>query len=314
MSYVLAIDGGGTKTNVVCADSAGAIHGNGLSGPTNLTSTSVGAASFSLREAIRQATEKIDTTLPITHAVMGLAGMDSRADHDMAYHTLKTVLDQFKVPHFSLVNDTVIALENGSDAPQAVVLISGTGSNCHGKNARGETANAGGADYLLADQGSGFAIGRQVLREAVKSFDGRAEPSILQQLVCQHFGIASIADLKSKVYSPALPKNEIADLSKLCTQASAQQDVVALRIIDKTIADLENHVDAVVARLQLSAEAFDCVLSGSVVELPEIKDSLITRLQAKYAQIAVMFPQNPPVHGALKLALRAQASGATSSV
>ncbi|MDA1079959.1 MAG: hypothetical protein O2840_04715 [bacterium] len=313
MSYVIAVDGGGTKTNVICADSTGAILGTGLSGPTNLTSTSVGAASFNLHEGIRQATENVAATVPITHAAMGLAGMDSQDDYVVAFGTLKTVLDQFHIPNFILVNDAVIALENGSDAPQAVVLISGTGSNCYGKNAQGETANAGGADYLLADQGSGYSIGRQVLREAVKSFDGRAEYSVLQQLVCQHFAIESIADLKSKVYSPALPKKEIADLSKLCTQASAQNDAVALRIIDKTITDLEAHIDAVVARLQLAAGAFDCVLSGSVVELPEIKDPLIARLQSKYSQIRVVFPEKPPVYGALKLALQAQASGATSS-
>src|SRR3989344_770356 len=293
-NYVLAIDGGGTKTTVVCADNTGTIVGRGLSGPTNFTSTNIGAASFNLREAIRQALEHLQPDATITHAAMGLAGMDSQADYELTFRTLKTVLDQFRVENFILVNDTVIALENGSDAPQAIVLISGTGSNCYGKNNRGETANAGGADFLLADQGSGYAIGRQVLREAVKSFDGRSEHSLLEQLVCQHFAIQSIADLKSKVYAPDLPKKEIADLSRLCTEASAQNE-------------------AVVKRLNLADEIFECVLSGSVVELPEIKNPLIDRLQTQFPQMRVVFPEQPPVHGAIKLALQAQAAGATSS-
>ncbi|OGJ16659.1 MAG: hypothetical protein A2632_01200 [Candidatus Pacebacteria bacterium RIFCSPHIGHO2_01_FULL_46_16] len=312
-NYVLAIDGGGTKTTVVCADNTGTIVGRGLSGPTNFTSTNIGAASFNLREAIRQALEHLQPDATITHAAMGLAGMDSQADYELTFRTLKTVLDQFRVENFILVNDTVIALENGSDAPQAIVLISGTGSNCYGKNNRGETANAGGADFLLADQGSGYAIGRQVLREAVKSFDGRSEHSLLEQLVCQHFAIQSIADLKSKVYAPDLPKKEIADLSRLCTEASAQNDAVALRIIAKTIVDLEQHIVAVVKRLNLADEIFECVLSGSVVELPEIKNPLIDRLQTQFPQMRVVFPEQPPVHGAIKLALQAQAAGATSS-
>ena len=261
-----------------------------------------------MREAIRQATEQFPVDTQITHAAMGLAGMDSSADYDLAYSTLNAVLEQFAVENFILVNDAVIALENGSDAPQAIVLISGTGSNCYGKNAIGQTANAGGADYLLADQGSGYAIGRQVLREAVKSFDGRTERSILEQLVCEHFSIASICDLKSKVYSPPLPKNEIAQLSKLCTTASEQQDVVAQRILNKAVIDLLNHIVAVTTRLQIADTAFDCVLSGSVVELPEIKEPLIAQLQKKYSQIRVVFPNKPPVHGALKLALQAQAA------
>jgi len=307
MSYVLAIDGGGTKTNVVCADAAGNIIGTGLSGPTNLTSTNVGAASFNLHEAVRQASEHVSKEESITHAVMGLAGMDTPEDYALSFGTLKKVLDQFGVQHFTLVNDVVIALENGSDALQAVVLIAGTGSNCYGKNTVGETTLAGGMDYLLADQGSGYAIGRQVLREAVKSFDGRSPKSVLEQLVCQHFGIASILDLKAKVYNPVLPKHEIAQLSRLCTQAFAQQDTVAQWIIEKTIRDLEQHITAVVARLGMQAEAFDCVLAGSIVELPEIKEPLVVQLQAKFTNIRVIFPEEPPVHGALKMALRAQA-------
>ena len=49
----LGIDGGGTKTEVLCLSETGETVGTGLSGPTNLTSTNTGAASFSLKEAVR---------------------------------------------------------------------------------------------------------------------------------------------------------------------------------------------------------------------------------------------------------------------
>ena len=58
--YILGIDGGGTKTDVICADLNGATVGHGSSGPTNITTTSIGAASFNLIEAVRQAMETLD--------------------------------------------------------------------------------------------------------------------------------------------------------------------------------------------------------------------------------------------------------------
>ena len=57
--YFLAVDGGGTKTDVVCANENGDVIGRGVSGPTNITTTSVGAASFNLIEAIRQSIESL---------------------------------------------------------------------------------------------------------------------------------------------------------------------------------------------------------------------------------------------------------------
>jgi len=79
----------------------------------------------------------------------------------------------------------------------------------------GETAKTGGMDYLLSDQGSGFDIGQQVLRAAVKSYDGRSKKTLLEKLLCEHFKIESIEDVKDKVYNPRLNKTQIAQIRLL---------------------------------------------------------------------------------------------------
>ncbi len=303
-TYFLAVDGGGTKTDAICADASGNVVGRGLAGPTNLTSTSVGAASFNLIESIRQAVETLPESeqsgFPIL--VMGLAGLDSQKEYDEAFSVFSNAIAHYKINKFILMNDSFIALQNGTDSADTVILIAGTGSICLGKNSQGQTAKVSGMDYLLADQGSGYEIGRHVLREAVKSFDGRSRKSILEELVCKHFKIATIHDLKNVVYHPPLTKIEVAELAPLCTQAYEAGDAVAKDILDWAVTAIVIMVTTVTDKLSL--QKFDLVLSGAVTNVPYIKENTSKILKDKYPEINVITPKSEPVFGALKIAMK----------
>ncbi len=302
--YIIGIDGGGTKTEAICSDLSGATLGQGLSGPTNLTSTSVGAASFNLIESIRQALETVDQeNMVIKKIVLGLAGMDTNEERERALNVFQRALSHHHIEHYELVNDSVIALENGSSNPNAVVLVAGTGSISFGRNAQGETAKTGGMDFLLTDQGSGYYIGRQVLREAVKSYDGRSEKNLLEKLVCDHFQILSIAELKNEVYNPLLSKIEIADLAPICTQAYDQGDEAAKHIFEHAVSELILLASTVIEKLKLDQGSFDLVLSGAVTRLPQMQTELINQFKQKYPALNLAIPDTPPVYGAIKLAL-----------
>jgi N-acetylglucosamine kinase len=305
MEYVLAIDGGGTKTTVVCATLDGTEVGQGNSGPTSLTATNVGAASFNLREGIRQALEKCDPKqTTIVRAVMGLAGMDSQQEAEQAKQIFGTALHDYPINDFQLLNDIVIALASGTKKPDAVALISGTGSNCYAQNAEGQHIKVGGMDYLLTDQGSGYEIGRYVLRSAVKSYDGRIEKSVLEQLVCEHFHIASIGELKAKVYNPPLNKTEVAELAMLCSTAFAQGDEVAREIFDHVIDELFLMVSTAIIRLGMTNRGVDCVLVGSITKIEYVATRLEEKLKNVCPQIHVLHPEQQPVYGALRLAVQ----------
>ena len=169
------------QDHVICADENGKIIGEGTAGPTNLTSTSIGAASFNLLEGIRQSLESVlpdqnghEEQLPqieFARIVMGLAGLDTDAEKERAAEIFQRALSQYIIQDFQIYNDSVIALANGTSNPNAVVLISGTGSICFGRNQAGQTAKTGGM-VLLTDQGSGYYIGLRC-SGGCKSFDGR---------------------------------------------------------------------------------------------------------------------------------------------
>jgi N-acetylglucosamine kinase-like BadF-type ATPase len=135
--YLLAADGGGTKTEVLCTTTDGEVVGHGLSGPTNLTSTSVGAASFNLKEAIRQAVETLPPEREFVVLAMGLAGADSELEEQLAHRVFTDALTEYHIGKIVLVNDSHIALMNGTTEPNGIVVISGTGSISYGKTADG---------------------------------------------------------------------------------------------------------------------------------------------------------------------------------
>ncbi len=301
---VIAVDGGGSKTHVICADATGKIVGEGYSGPTSLSTTTIGAAGFNLKEGVRQSLERLPMVPKIGRVVMGLAGLDSKEEYDSSFQLFSQTLAEFAIGEFILINDIMIALEGGTDDPNAVALIAGTGSNCFGRNQTGQTAKAGGMDYLLTDQGSGYAIGRAVLRQAVKSFDGRGPKTSLEQFVCEHFHITSLSELKPKVYQPLLSKTEIAELTQLALRAIDQGDQVVERIFAHAVDDLVELATAVITRLQLQATPTTLVLAGSITKISIVQDSLEKRLTDAFPQLKVVVPEHPPVFGALKLALR----------
>ena len=64
-----------------------------------------------------------------------------------------------------------------------VVLIAGTGSMAYGRDATGAHARSGGWGRLLADEGSGYWLGHQLLRRIVQAADGRAPKTALTELL-----------------------------------------------------------------------------------------------------------------------------------
>lgn len=302
--YYLAVDGGGTKTTVWCSTEDQKIVGKGKSGAMSLAAVDEVTAVKHLLEAVEQATNALDAQ-HIESIVIGLAGVDTAQEKEQASATFSKALQQwFTFDLFLLVNDIEIALESASQAENAIALISGTGSNCFGRNEQGETAKVGGMDYLLSDQGSGFDIGQHVLRRAVKSYDGRSQKSIIEKLTCEYFGIDSIATLKDKVYHPPLNKTDIAKLSQICFDAYAQGDMAANEILNRVFEELSLMVRTILRRLDLENKPTDLVLVGGIATDPAVASQLEARLRTRYSRLRCVIPDHPPVMGALRLAMK----------
>ncbi|MBD3279690.1 MAG: hypothetical protein GF390_03195 [Candidatus Pacebacteria bacterium] len=302
--FLLAIDGGATKTQVLAADLQGQVLGQGEAGSTNLAVLNEHQVQLNLRQAIDQAIKPLPWQAKFKTLVMGLAGVDSPAELTQAKNLFAQLFKNLEVETVRLENDTAIALASGTDKADALVLIAGTGSNCIGHNAQGQRAKTGGMDYLLTDEGSAYAVGRAGLRAAVRSFDGRGAKSLLQELVKEYFDLDTFVDLKKEVYQPPLSKTQIASLSVLVSQAVAQGDQAAQEIIDEAVQELVLMVKVVMTKLDLATKPVDLVLVGGMLKQTYLRQQLLTKLQLLNDHLKIIVPTKPPVYGALKLALK----------
>ncbi len=304
MGYFVGIDGGGSKTAVWCADEKGQIIGKGKSGPTNLTTTDVATAVGNLKSAISQAVKELASPR-FEAVVMGLAGMDTAAELDQAKNTFSEVFLGFQFPEVTMVNDAMIALKSGTDNSNAMVVIAGTGSNCIGRNAQGQEAKSGGLDYWLSDEGSGFAIGVSALKAVVQATDGRGELTALRQPLLQHFNCTSTSDLKTVVYGSEFSKREMAEIARIVVKAAENGDRVAHKIMIGAILDIQQLLSAVATGLSFKNQAFDCVMVGSVNSLSFVRTRIALWFAATYPTGKLVYPDKPPVFGALQMAYQA---------
>lgn len=304
MSYLLGIDGGGTKTVFLLTDEFGKKITQVEVGPTSLVAVGKQQAKKNLIEGFEKLAAVIqEPDYTIKMAVFGLASVDTKQEEDVAAKTFQPIMSEFNVEEFAVLNDAVLALVSGTDRDNAVVLISGTGSNCYGENESGQTAKTGGWDFLLSDEGSGYEIGRQILRAAVKSHDGRIKKSVLEAMVLEYFAAADIPDLKDKVYRPALDKTQTAAVSQLLFKALDKNDPAAKAIFEQAALELWSMVKTTADKLQLQNNNFDLVLGGSVAASPKMIRFMQQRLQEYNPQAELILPQKAPVYGALKLML-----------
>ena len=162
------------------------------------------------------------------------------------------------------------------------VLIAGTGSICFGVNSNGVSARCGGYGHILDDVGSGYAIGRDALREAVRSADGRSKPSALSRAVLGRFP-QGIGELIEYVYSKAGKADII--------ECAAAGDETSLEILRREARELRELVQALSRRLGMARPR--TALLGGLIASDNVYSGIVRRELEGTADVI------PPAHDAL---------------
>jgi N-acetylglucosamine kinase-like BadF-type ATPase len=168
-----------------------------------------------------------------------------------------------------VTNDAELAL-SALPATVGVVLIAGTGSIALGRNAQGQTTRSGGWGHILGDEGSGYVLGLQALRAAVRAADGRGPQTLLLERILQHWQLQQADDIIGEVYGND-DKAKIARLSSYVLQAEQDGDPVAHEIIQYNLDELVLVVRSVSTKLGFNAQQpLPLALSGGLLlnEIP----------------------------------------------
>ena len=307
--WFLGVDGGGTKTEALLGFGTRVVWGK--AGPSNPHAVGVAAAAKNVKAAILAAEKNMGSHLPSPRlrqasrqykAVIGLAGMDTPQDVAAMHRALAKELRGIVAPGWKLVNDIVIALRSGTDAKQAAVIISGTGSNAYARGPKG-TVHAGGRGHRLADEGSGFAQGIAALHVVTKAADGRGAKSLLTAYILKHFKIRTVDALVRIVYEPTFGKPQIAALAPYVQFAAERGDAAAKKILVDAASELALLATTVIRKSGLQKKAFPLVTVGGIFKCPIVLPTHF-RSAVKKAAPKVQFvkPKLRPALGAWLLA------------
>ncbi len=302
--YVIGMDGGGTKTAVLLADTSGRVLEEFTGGTMNYNGSSKERIDSNLQSIFHRITEKSFQAQECAAICVGAAGISNLAVKEQLLEHIRKAGYWCPV---KIVGDVDTAFAGALENQEGIILISGTGSICLGKDKEGKSYRTGGYGHLIDDVGSGYAIARESLSAIVKSNDGRREPTLLKELVFEYLNINSVEELISYVYAPGRNKKEIAELSILIGKAAECGDRAAERIIEDCARDLTELAAPVVRQWK---EAPVLAVSGSVLlQNTLIYEKFCKSMQKAYPGITVTKAKRTAVYGAMLLALKLPEEG-----
>lgn len=296
--FVMGIDGGGTKTLAAVLDlERGELH-LGYGGPSNQDSAGARAATQALLDAANEAIARAGATRDGLHgAVLAVAGTDTSA--------VEAHVRASSPAGWIVVNDVVGAWAAATGAQLGVGVISGTGSNVFGVGPQGRAWRAGGWGHVLGDEGSGYWLGLQSIKAALRDRDGSGPETALSDAAVEFFAVPDLETLAPLVYSRPLSKSEIAAFAIHTARLAERGDVVACGLYRDAARELGLLIEAVIRHTGLTG-CFPVGLIGSAFKAGEVFVEPLTRAVRELApQAEVSFVEMAPVGGCLLLAARA---------
>ena len=322
MPLYLVVDAGGTKTRCLLAD-ASRVLACASTGTVKLMRVSEAEADARLRAMLDEVASAAGASLAkITRTCFGLAGLSSPTIRAWATHAVSASVGGSLL----LCGDEEIALDAAFAGGPGILVIAGTGSNAIGRAPGGSLFGAGGWGPVLGDEGSGYWIGLEAIRAALRAQDqepdqvtapaqGQAAPasvpaSILLREVRAHWNLASLGDLVAlgnlRAPSATSAPPDFAALAPVVVQCAAQGDWLADRILQRAGEELAGLV-ALVAR-KMSGQAspgaipseIPVAFTGSVLaSIAPVRDAMISRLAGTLPAARVRAEVVDPLDGAL---------------
>lgn len=299
LSYIIGIDGGGTKTVGLLATDTGECITEVQAGPSNYHVVGIEKTHEVLNEIITRLTPHCGKTpLQSIPVCIGMAGLGREDDKIV----VGKICDEIGISkNRILTHDAHIALVGGTGKHAGVIVISGTGSIVYGINASGKEVRVGGWGYLLGDEGSGYDIALKGLQSVARAADKRGQPTKITDLTLKKLELNAPNELIR--WTHAASRDEIAQLASLVFEAAELKDERAIQIVDDALSDLACAVETVTVQLDFSQQ-FDIVFSGGILlNQPMLADKLQRWIEKIIIDSTVMKPKHEPAYGAILLAI-----------
>ncbi len=299
MKYYIGIDGGGSKTLLRMADENGTVVFEEQGAGSNPYTVAPEEAERLLHSLIGKAKAAIPDGGVLDGICIGAAGADTKEDYVFFDRVLKEASGSTKT---LAVNDGYASLYATLKEQPGVVIASGTGSICWGKNDAGEVCRVGGWGYLFSDEGSGYSMVGDAMKTVVRTMDGRASKGalLLEQLM-DAFGVDTYEELVSEIYRSPSPQR-IAAYFPLVSRAAAQKDPLAMEVVDRGMEELVELVASTARRIGMYP-VFTVGMTGSILTKVELtRELFMQKMIERFPKCTIVEDRTENVDGALYLA------------
>ena len=272
---ILGMDVGGTSARCLVADLDGRRLGIGHGGGGNPVSHGIGTAIEQIRTAAEEALRDVDRS-QVSASVVGVAGFADESRARDAFGLMWSGLGVASPPQ--VISDTLVAFAAGTAETTGTVLVSGTGAAAAEVTDGRPALVADGIGWLLGDDGSGFWVGRQAVRHALRPRGPGVDDDPLAVSVALHLlgRRAGRNDLLAAAY--AGPPVALARLAPVVVEAADGGDLVACRIL----AAAADRLDESAASVRAPGAASPIVLSGGMFAARHVTEPLRERLRRRW--------------------------------
>ncbi len=287
---LLAVDGGGTKTDVVLFTEDGTVLKRIIGGPSNSSELGFERSSQTLKSLFEKLLSDYDGLKASLYSIyVGLAGGGIGANKDRYKRLFMGLLPN--ALNLGSGSDAVNGLNSGLGTGDGMALIAGTGSAVFSRCC-GKLYQVGGWGHLLGDEGSGYDMASKGLRRTLKAMDGRASSTIMYELFSESIG-KPVVDAIPEIYEGG--KRYIASLAPVVLEAADKNDEAALYILRDCAYELSSMLTA--GSRFLDSIPYRVVLTGGLWNAANklleafVKEQLDERFE-------YIHPKLPPVYGA----------------
>src|SRR4051812_23610993 len=303
---IVAVDGGGSKTDAVALELDGTVVAR-ASGPGSSPHFEGLAESVGIIDAL---VREVASGRPVAHAAVYLSGLD--LPHEVAAYAAAVADHEWAGASTVVENDLWALLRAGTESPDAVAVICGTGINAIGVRADGRVVRFAALGPISGDWGGGSGLGEEALWHAARDEDGRGPKTALREAVLRGMNVASIAELSEQLHTGARSTAELAVLAPAVLEAARDGDETAIRVVDRQADEIVAFVTASLARLELAGQDVPVVLGGGLIRSGDARllDGVRRGLAERAPRTRAIVVDDPPIVGAALLALEATGAGA----
>jgi N-acetylglucosamine kinase-like BadF-type ATPase len=300
-SYLLGIDGGGTKTESVLADREGRVIARALAGPSNPLRAGYARAWFALSEAGDLVLAKAKIHAGHVRAVC--AGLGGAGRQGVVRRIGAFLEGSYPNATIRVTTDLEVALEAAFGSAEGIILLAGTGAAAFGRDAAGRTARAGGLGPWVSDEGGAFDIGRHAVKAVVRAGEHRGPTTALSGRLLEvhranHWD--ALAEQISKNPDDVFPRT-----FSLVAELADKGDRVSREIMAGAAASLAELAVAVAHELGWRERDFLLARMGGVHGRSKFLDAAIEQeLEKRLPRACVVRAEISPAEAAVRMAER----------